>query len=63
MVYPCYFFNAFSSHHNLYCHRVIGLPVLTSWHIPPATPLIFLAFFFAAAGEELGYMGYAIDPI
>jgi len=43
--------------------RVIGLPVPTSWHIPPTTPLIFLAFFFAAAGEELGYMGYAIDPM
>jgi len=43
--------------------RLTGLPVPTTWDIPVATPLIFLAFFFAAAGEELGYMGYAIDPM
>src|SRR5512134_3246598 len=43
--------------------RLIGLPVPSAWHIPATTPLIFLAFFFAAAGEELGYMGYAIDPM
>ena len=43
--------------------RVTGLPVPASWHIPSAAPLVFLAFFFAAAGEELGYMGYAIDPM
>lgn len=43
--------------------RGMGLPVPTAWHIPPAAPLIFLAFFFAAAGEELGYMGYAVDPM
>lgn len=43
--------------------RLAGLPVPFGWQIPLATPLIFLAFFFAAAGEELGYMGYAIDPM
>jgi len=43
--------------------RFVGLPVPTSWDIPATTPLVFLAFFFAAAGEELGYMGYAIDPM
>jgi membrane protease YdiL (CAAX protease family) len=43
--------------------RWIGLPVPSAWHIPATTPLIFVAFFFAAAGEELGYMGYAIDPM
>jgi membrane protease YdiL (CAAX protease family) len=43
--------------------RFMGLLVPASWSIPPVTPLIFLAFFFAAAGEELGYMGYAIDPL
>lgn len=43
--------------------HLIGLPVATEWRIPTLTPLIFLAFFFAAAGEELGYMGYAIDPM
>ena len=43
--------------------RLIGLPVPVKWDIPLATPLIFLAFLFAAAGEELGYMGYIIDPM
>ncbi len=43
--------------------RFVGLPVPTSWNIPDTTPLVFLAFFFAAAGEELGYMGYAIDHL
>lgn len=43
--------------------RLIGLPIPHSWKIPLTTPLIFLAFFAAAAGEELGYMGYAIDPL
>ncbi len=43
--------------------RMIGLPVATEWRIPTLAPLIFLAFFSAAAGEELGYMGYAIDPM
>jgi membrane protease YdiL (CAAX protease family) len=43
--------------------RLVGLPVPTEWNIPLATPLIFLAFFVAAAGEELGYMGYVIEPM
>ena len=43
--------------------RLIGLPVPVKWDIPLLTPLIFLAFFIAAAGEELGYMGYIIDPM
>jgi uncharacterized protein len=43
--------------------RLIGLPVPTQGHIPLVTPLLFIAFFIAAAGEELGYMGYAIDPL
>jgi hypothetical protein len=43
--------------------RLIGLPVPVQWNIPPVTPLISLAFFIAAAGEELGYMGYVIDPM
>ncbi len=43
--------------------RLIGLPVPAEWHIPVVTPLLFIAFFIAAAGEELGYMGYAIDPL
>jgi len=43
--------------------RMIGLQIPTTWNIPTLTPLIFPAFFIAAAGEELGYMGYAIDPM
>ena len=43
--------------------RLIGLPIPSVWLIPTTTPFIFFAFFFAAAGEELGYMGYAIDPM
>lgn len=43
--------------------RWMGLPVPAEWHISPLILLVFLAFFFAAAGEELGYMGYAIDPM
>ena len=43
--------------------RLIGLPLPAEWHIPLLTPLLFVAFFIAAAGEELGYMGYAIDPM
>ena len=43
--------------------RLIGLPLPTEWHIPLLTPLLFIGFFIAAAGEELGYMGYVIDPM
>jgi membrane protease YdiL (CAAX protease family) len=43
--------------------RLVGLPVPTEWHIPLLTPLLFIAFFLAAAGKELGYTGYATDPM
>lgn len=43
--------------------RLVGLPVPTVWNPPLLTPLIFIAFFFAAAGEELGYTGYVTDPM
>lgn len=43
--------------------RLVGLPVPTVWSPPLLTPLLFIAFFFAAAGEELGYTGYVTDPI
>lgn len=43
--------------------RLIGILLPTEWQIPLLTPLLFLGFFIAAAGEELGYMGYAIDPM
>ncbi len=43
--------------------RLVGLPVPTVWSPPLRTPLLFIAFFFAAAGEELGYTGYVTDPM
>ena len=43
--------------------RLLGLPVPAVWNPPLLTPLLFVAFFFAAAGEELGYTGYATDPM
>ncbi len=43
--------------------RLVGLPVPTTWNPPLLTPLLFIAFFFAAAGEELGYTGYVTDPM
>ncbi|MDD1676812.1 MAG: CPBP family intramembrane metalloprotease [Methanomicrobiales archaeon] len=43
--------------------RLIGLPVPTVWNPSLLTPLLFIAFFFAAAGEELGYTGYVTDPM
>lgn len=42
---------------------LVGLPVPTVWNLPILTPLLFIAFFFAAAGEELGYTGYVTDPM
>ncbi|WP_054848262.1 CPBP family glutamic-type intramembrane protease [Methanoculleus chikugoensis] len=44
--------------------RLIGLPVPAGWNPPPLfSPLLFIAYFFAAVGEELGYTGYATDPM
>ncbi|VVB94649.1 CAAX prenyl protease 2 [uncultured archaeon] len=43
--------------------RLIGLPLPAEWHIPLLTPIVFVFFFIGAAAEELGYMGYAIDPM
>ncbi len=43
--------------------RLIGLPPPAEWHIPLLIPIVFVFFFIGAAAEELGYMGYAIDPM
>ncbi len=43
--------------------RLAGLPVPDEWHPPLLTPLLFGLFFFYAALEELGYSGYATDPM
>jgi uncharacterized protein len=42
--------------------RLVGLPVPIEWHIPLLTPLIFIGFFFAAVGEELGYTDMPLIP-
>ncbi|MEN6292464.1 MAG: CPBP family intramembrane glutamic endopeptidase [Methanobacterium sp.] len=43
--------------------RFAGLPVPNVWNPPILTPLLFIALFFAAAGEEIGYTGYVTDPM
>jgi uncharacterized protein len=44
--------------------RVLGLSLLTEWHISILTvPVFFVFFFLGAVVEEIGYMGYAIDPM
>jgi membrane protease YdiL (CAAX protease family) len=43
--------------------RLIGKP-LPEPHIQfLMTPILFIGFFIAAACEELGWMGYAVDPM
>jgi len=43
--------------------RLMGSPVPTP-QFPVLAPLVmFLAFFIAALGEELGWSGYVIDPM
>ncbi len=43
--------------------RLMGSPIPIP-QFPILTPLVmFFVFFFAALGEELGWMGYAIDPM
>lgn len=39
------------------------LPVPTEYQVPVVAPLLFGIFFIAAAGEEMGYTGYATDPM
>jgi membrane protease YdiL (CAAX protease family) len=43
--------------------RVAGEPLAPLHLNPLATPLLFLVFFIAALGEELGWSGYALDPM
>lgn len=44
--------------------RLLGLPLPTQIYIPLLTiPILFIVFFISAAGEEAGWMGYAIDPM
>ena len=43
--------------------RLIGIPLPSEWGISLAIIPLFVFFFIGAAGEELGYTGYAIDPM
>lgn len=43
--------------------RLLGSPVPIPQFPVLALPTLFLVFFVAALGEELGWMGYAIDPL
>lgn len=41
-----------------------GSPLPEGWNIAySAIPILFLFFFFGALGEEVGYMGYAFEPL
>lgn len=42
----------------------LGSPLPDTWTIAYAVlPVLFLFFFFGALGEEVGYMGYAFEPL
>ena len=43
--------------------RWMGMPVPAPQFSAPTTLLMFLGFFAGALGEELGWSGYAIDPM
>jgi membrane protease YdiL (CAAX protease family) len=44
--------------------HLLGLPFPRELPIPLlSVPLLFIFFFLGAAGEEVGYMGYAVDPM
>lgn len=44
--------------------RLMGLPLPAELQIHLLTvPLLFVLFFVLAVGEEIGWMGYAVDPL
>jgi uncharacterized protein len=44
--------------------RLMGLPLPAQPRVPLlAIPVLFVVYFVAAAGEETGWMGYAVDPL
>jgi membrane protease YdiL (CAAX protease family) len=43
--------------------RLAEFPVPATWRLPADAIPVFIAFLAAAAGEELGYTAYAIDPM
>jgi uncharacterized protein len=41
-----------------------GLPVANKFHVSlPSVPVLFIFFFLGAIAEEVGYMGYAFEPM
>ena len=44
--------------------RLLRLPLPDEPHVPFLTiPILFVVFFMLAIGEEVGWMGYAVDPL
>ncbi|MGD1096712.1 MAG: hypothetical protein ABSB35_32545 [Bryobacteraceae bacterium] len=43
--------------------RLMGMPLPTPKFAILAALVVFIAFFVAALGEELGWSGYVIDPM
>lgn len=44
--------------------KTINYPIPNNWLISIYTiPLLLIFFFLGATGEEVGYMGYAVDPL
>ena len=44
--------------------RLIGLSLPSELHIPSLfIPFLFILFFVGAVAEEVGYTGYAVDPL
>jgi len=40
--------------------QIFGIDFPDNYRIPVVTPLLFIGYLIAAAGEEMGYMGYAM---
>jgi len=43
--------------------KVFGTDFPDNYRIPVVTPLLFIGYLIAAAGEELGYMGFAMNRL
>lgn len=50
---------------TIYCTLLLaGVPLPSGWNVSlVSVPLLLVFFFLGAAGEEVGYMGYAFEPI
>lgn len=43
--------------------QIFGIDFPDNYRIPVVTPLLFIGYLIAAAGEEMGYMGYAMNRL